>query len=559
MAAKLSFYARHFYVPLMFWLVAIVGFLVFIINPVDFGGFWRVLCIPVAGLSCAYASVYSAAAFGSPLLLKKLVLLQYDFVRGHRVLSRVLCVCKLSLLAELAAISEDIGREKRAIRLFRFLDSRMQSGRPPLQWIFIATVLKSYAHLLARSGKAAEALACLNRIGFAPAYSASLGAALCSSLTGVISILLLTLSPAGNLYAMQASYLALAASVFVLTCAGVFLILLTFAEPILKIFGRFLRLRAFIASGRSLIANCLLVPSIAFSIWLIPDIMNFSAWASSFKTASGFEELALYCRTFEVDAERIKKYIDTVNDADIEPTKKYALEIDLADSGLKHDKNALDLLCWRGFAYEELGYPEKNLADHNLGIAKEPDNWKWYAERARIYLRMHKQADAIVDARKCAALSPSDPEAVDVLTEIYNELDMKEDALAASSDAIACVRKKLCQSSNKKLDGEMASSLVSIFSNRAKALLANGDSNGAIQAIDSALIACASSKDGFQPLMILRAKVYKQNKQYELALADLSQVLKVDTECKDAYLARAEIYDKLGRHDLALADLGKVN
>jgi TonB family protein len=52
----------------------------------------------------------------------------------------------------------------------------------------------------------------------------------------------------------------------------------------------------------------------------------------------------------------------------------------------------------------------------------------------------------------------------------------------------------------------------------------------------------------------LRSFVYVEQKNYDKAVADLSEVIRFKPDDKDAYFERAEVYRKLGKNDLAEAD-----
>jgi len=58
--------------------------------------------------------------------------------------------------------------------------------------------------------------------------------------------------------------------------------------------------------------------------------------------------------------------------------------------------------------------------------------------------------------------------------------------------------------------------------------------------------------------LLLRAKVYKELKQYDKAIVDLKRVLKVNSDYRQAHIALAEVYKLTGKSDLAQAQLKEV-
>jgi len=244
------------------------------------------------------------------------------------------------------------------------------------------------------------------------------------------------------------------------------------------------------------------------------------------------------------------------------------------------------------------------LEDFTKVISLEPGNAKAYKNRGEVYAGMNRYDEAITDLKKAISIDSRYALAYYTLADVYSKKENNAEAIKNYTLAItynptyatAYTFRGLIYKKEKMLneaisDFTMAVSLDTndalalynrgeIYFNQNKADLAEADFNRAIalskvyQTLVSSLKTSARTQEILEKSQAISSNkpnsddVYKRateiflrgntnynNRNYEAAVADYSEYIKIYPTSPDAYYNRGLAYSNLSKNDLAIADL----
>jgi tetratricopeptide (TPR) repeat protein len=218
----------------------------------------------------------------------------------------------------------------------------------------------------------------------------------------------------------------------------------------------------------------------------------------------------------------------------------------------------------RGFAYLYKGEYDRAVADFNKALELQPDLEIAYLNRGKFYLDKQEFDLAITDFNAALKLQPnlvlayvnrsaaylSKGEFDRAITDVNQVLKLKNKSVVESGSNITVFM------SPQFFVGTfepMAYEAVA-YNNRSAAYLKKRDYDRAIADANQAI---KLQPNYFQPYLN-RGFIYEKKGDYDRALADYNQVLKLHPKYANAYNARGWYYAQRGEYDRAIADANQA-
>ncbi len=198
----------------------------------------------------------------------------------------------------------------------------------------------------------------------------------------------------------------------------------------------------------------------------------------------------------------------------------------------------------RGIAYREKSNFSQAIADYTEAIKIDPNNALFYNGRAITYRRDKKYNLAIADLNASLKINPNDDK-VRQLLESVKSLAEKTEQLKFTQ---AILEGTLTADTSKILTADD-------FFESGKQMFEKKDNSTAILYFSE----CLRLKPDFADCYFYRGQVHHQISQYEKALEDFTQAIKLQPRNVQYYRRRANTNDfYLKRYDAAIADLSEV-
>jgi tetratricopeptide (TPR) repeat protein len=225
---------------------------------------------------------------------------------------------------------------------------------------------------------------------------------------------------------------------------------------------------------------------------------------------------------------------------------------------------------YRGFSYLSQNNLDRALDDLNQAIKRQPTLAEAYANRVNIYLAKGDYSHALADANQALKLMPGFAMTYNNRGLIYLKTGDYDRAIAdfnqtlkllpPAKDTPSVTRTNGSQLGTFKISDhefptanfvftELSDSLVYI--NRGDAYLSKGDYDHALADFNQAIKLQPDSAMAYAN----RASVYFVKQDFDLVLADLNQTIKLQPDWDLAYMKRGSAYYMKGDTDHALADI----
>lgn len=196
----------------------------------------------------------------------------------------------------------------------------------------------------------------------------------------------------------------------------------------------------------------------------------------------------------------------------------------------------------RGIAYRHKSNYKQSIADFTEAIKLAPKTALYYNGRAIAYRFLKKYELAIADLNTSLKINPNDSNVRELLNaiKVYAE---KSDRLMTQQALLGGV----ISANTGFTPGD--------FFERGKELVEKNDNSTAILYFSE----CLRLKSDFADCYHYRGRMYHRDKQYEKAVADYSEALKLQPQNVEYYRDRAYANgDGLKKYDAAIADLNEV-
>lgn len=185
-------------------------------------------------------------------------------------------------------------------------------------------------------------------------------------------------------------------------------------------------------------------------------------------------------------------------------------------------------------------HPRKALPYLNRAVKLSPNNPEVYVERGNLFLILEKLEFSLTDLNKAVLLNTNNPKAYFLRYRVFFEMGKIDHALKDLNMYI-----KLAKSKMHKCDG---------YRNRAKLYLEQKKYDLAINDLAKAISLHNNASNYW-----LRGNTYMKQKKYSLAVADYTKAIELSDkkEANDIdriYSLRANAYEKLGKVELAKKD-----
>lgn len=218
-----------------------------------------------------------------------------------------------------------------------------------------------------------------------------------------------------------------------------------------------------------------------------------------------------------------------------------AIAIGLFDEALRNGglstKDAGLLIYSRGACYDDLGAPQKALADLNSAIAMLPDFASAYAYRGIVWGELHEFDRAIADFDQAKRITPEDPV-------LFNNLGNAYAAKGQPAQAIANYTRAI----------ELRRDYAEAFYNRAAAYLGAQDDTQALADYDEAIQLKPLYGDAYSN----RGALKQTHGELESAISDFDAAIRINQRDVRAWLNRANTYLLADRIPEATSDFSRV-
>ncbi|MEM7344135.1 MAG: tetratricopeptide repeat protein [Chloroflexota bacterium] len=181
------------------------------------------------------------------------------------------------------------------------------------------------------------------------------------------------------------------------------------------------------------------------------------------------------------------------------------------------EAKTLEILSARAAVYSELGVYDNVVADLNIILESQPNNYEALARRGYAHLQL-RNFEAAIDDLKAS---------------------LQGDIEAASDDL-----------DNKR-------NLISAYYDLAQATVDLGEYETGIEYYDEALALAETENDNVE-ILTARGFAYSEMADQESALRDLNEAIELDPSMALAYAYRSYIYGDQGDHEAAISDASKA-
>lgn len=197
----------------------------------------------------------------------------------------------------------------------------------------------------------------------------------------------------------------------------------------------------------------------------------------------------------------------------------------------------------RAKAYREKLNFSQAIADYTEAIKIDSNNAIFYNGRALAYYKVKKFDLAIADLNASLKINPNDADVKKLLDLIAS--------LAENSEKLQAARNIF----GDALLGELLTQPANEFFKRGKEQFEKKDSFAAITSLSE----CLGLKPDFADCYFYRGQVYDQEGQYEKAVADFTEAIKLQPQKVEYYRRRAVTNDSwLKKYDAAIADYTEI-
>lgn len=248
--------------------------------------------------------------------------------------------------------------------------------------------------------------------------------------------------------------------------------------------------------------------------------------------------------------------------------------IALYDQALQADPK--NLLGWvlRAVAYQELGRDNDAKADYDRALEIDPNSAAALTDRALLEMKLKQYDAALADADKAIAAANAPSDAYRVKGWLLEERNQPQEAIKAldiavqhdlkDADALSIrgwAKLQLFQDADALADFDRAlelhPSLLPALSGRGTALARLGRYAEAVQDYTKALD--VTPADARPRLLIQRADAYHQQKQDDLAQADMNAMISLQPKAASSYFSLAGFLKRKGDYPGALKALADAH
>ena len=217
-------------------------------------------------------------------------------------------------------------------------------------------------------------------------------------------------------------------------------------------------------------------------------------------------------------------------------------ELALADyiQAIQLNPNVTDAYINRGTLYYEKGEIDLALSDYNQALKLNPKSAKAYYNRGALYQEQGELELALSDYNHALEFNPKSAKAYYNRSVLYQQMGNKSAAISNLRQA-----QQLFIAQKNMTGAEQAASLLKTLEQTQTQTAFNNSQNESIDRKDA-------------QAYYDRAFEYHQQQEYDLALADYSQVIELDPDLEKAYVNRGLIYQTQGKDEEAISDYNKA-
>ncbi|MGG6896760.1 hypothetical protein [Rhizobium sp. BR 315] len=240
--------------------------------------------------------------------------------------------------------------------------------------------------------------------------------------------------------------------------------------------------------------------------------------------------------------------------------KRYDLALRDFDKAASLNPEDPLVYLFRSSAHRGLGKDDLVLKDCERFLAIAPPRADILTLMAEIHIAHHQLEQALPLADRAVELSVANSKEINfdlnnaltlrgrIYLEMADQERAKQDFVAAvaAAPSAEAARQALGALLNKHIPSDMECTLAAV----------NLDQESQLKAIQI----CTDLLDVAESILARdeRARLYMATKQYDLAAADFTKLMEVDSKRNANYLFRAQAYHGAGKQDLALADINKL-
>lgn len=229
---------------------------------------------------------------------------------------------------------------------------------------------------------------------------------------------------------------------------------------------------------------------------------------------------------------------------------------------LQADPNNVSALVLRAEGFKDKNENAKALIDLNRAIELAPESSRAHLLRSEVYFQDRAYESALNDANKALTLNPelSKAYAIRGQARVALEQDFSQ-ALVDLNDAIKKgentpevhrYRGKALVRLNRKSDAQLAyQEALSQLSNPPSTGLERAQGRQMVEIATEAITQTGANAIFYES----RGEGYRLQKQYDDALKDFTEVIRLNPQSASAFQKRADAYYATGKCDLAVADL----
>jgi tetratricopeptide (TPR) repeat protein len=197
----------------------------------------------------------------------------------------------------------------------------------------------------------------------------------------------------------------------------------------------------------------------------------------------------------------------------------------------------------RGYISAAKGDLDRAIADYNEAIRRNPGQWEAFYNRGLAFRRRGEVDRAIADFDQAIRLEPREAEIYINRGKVFGYKRDFDRAIADFDEALRL--------DPQELDARW---------NRAHAYVLRGDVARGIAEAREVAARDPSKAKTVAEMLVERGKIYHSQKRYDLAIADLTEAIRLNPNEPSLYVLRGEVYEEMGpfSRNLGAADFAKA-
>ena len=205
--------------------------------------------------------------------------------------------------------------------------------------------------------------------------------------------------------------------------------------------------------------------------------------------------------------------------------RQYKIAADYLSKAIEIDDSFLTAFKWRGIVNYELNEYEHALKDFSSATAIDPSNADIFVRRARVNIKIQNYEDGLKDLLIAKKFAPSNARIELYLARLYLDLNQYKSSLEAVNNAMT-----------------LREGYSDAFFLRAELYQEQGDLELALQDLDQALGSTSYRTDRFH---LKKGNIYRDMEKFKSALDSFVSAREVNPESSEAWLQEVKVRVKL--------------